>query len=341
MQLAETLIHFAIWLLIVLLAASRTASAQDSPELSSAIERGSVILLAQATVNQERAAESTDDDDEDRAPTEEEELALAAMEGLMAQPVERALPIIKKVLAGSQTTLVKQRALFVLSQLDAPEAEDILLQTSRSTNATLRREAIRSIGIGGNKKSLDALRGVYDAGNADVRKEVLEAWLIAGNTEAVFQVALNAKSEDEAREAIHMLSVMGAVDELRKLSDRPNASSGLVEAFAISGDLVSLRKIAEGSGDRSIRVEAVRKIGIIDDAAARTALREIYLRSSDEEIKAAALEGMLIAGDEQGVLALYRAAKTTAEKRELLRTLTMMDGDAALDAIDAALENRK
>ena len=72
-----------------------------------------------------------------------------------------------------------------------------------------------------------------------------------------------------------------------------------------------------------------------------TALREIYSRSADKEIKDAALEGMLIGDDEQGVLALYRAAKTAEEKRALLRTLTMMDGDAALQAIDAALEEKK
>ena len=47
-----------------------------------------------------------------------------------------------------------------------------------------------------------------------------------------------------------------------------------------------------------------------------------------------------MAGDEQGVLTLYRAAKTSDEKRALLRTLTMMDGDAALQAIDAALETK-
>ena len=70
-------------------------------------------------------------------PTEQEELALAAMEGLMAQPAERALPIIKKVLAGPQTTLVKQRALFVLSQIDSPEADEILLQTSRLVGRSL------------------------------------------------------------------------------------------------------------------------------------------------------------------------------------------------------------
>ena len=277
---------------------------------------------------------------DERAPTEQEELALTAMEGLMSQPVERALPIIKKVLAGSQTTLVKQRALFVLSQLDSPEAEEILLQTSRSTNVALRNEAIRSIGIGGNRNSLDALQEIYKAGDAEVKGEVLQAWLIAGHADAVYQAALNAKSEDEAREAIRTLSAMGAVDQLRKLGDRPNASSGLVEAYAISGDIASLRKIADGSGDRSLRIEAVRKIGIVDDDAARAALREIYSRSSDQEIKDAALEGMLIAEDEEGVLALYRAAKTADEKRVLLRTLTTMDGDAALDAIDAALESK-
>jgi len=201
-------------------------------------------------------------------PTEQEQLALAAMEGLMAQPPERALPIIKKVLAGPQTTLIKQRALFVLSQIDSPEAGAILLQTSRSPDAALRREAIRSIGIGGNDKSLAGLLEVYKAGNDGVKKEVLEAWMIAGRKEEVYQAALNAKSDEEASEAIHMLSVMGAVDELRKLGDRPNASGKLVEAYAISGDLQSLRKIAEGSGEHEVRIEAVQKIGIISSDAA-------------------------------------------------------------------------
>jgi HEAT repeat protein len=276
----------------------------------------------------------------EQPPNADEELALAAMEGLMAQAPERALPIIKKVLAGSQTKLVKQRALFVLSQIDSPEARDILVQTARSTDAGMRGEAIRSIGIGGNPKALDDLQAIYNAGGPDVKGEVLQAWLIAGHKEAVYNVALSAKTEQEANEAIRLLGVMGASDELRKLGDRPNAASGLVEAYALSGDLASLRKIAEGSGDRSVRIDAVRKIGLIDSDAARAALREIYSRSTDADMKDAALQGMLIVGDDQGVLALYKSAKTTEEKRTLLRTLTTMDGDVALQAIDAALEKK-
>jgi HEAT repeat protein len=276
-----------------------------------------------------------------RKPTEQEELALAAMEGLMAQSSERALPIIKKVLNGSQTTLVKKRALFVLSQIEGPEAEEILIQMSRSPDAALRSEAIRSIGIGGHDKSLAALQEIYKAGDADVKEQVLHAWLIADRKEEVYQAALNAKSEDEAADAIHILGAMDAVEELRKLGDRPNASRKLVNAYAISGDLASLRKIAETGADPSLRAEAVQQIGIIGDDAARAALREIYSRSNDAKIKEAALQGLLIADDEQGVLALYRAATTAEEKRALLRTLTTMDGDAALEAIDAALEGKK
>lgn len=277
----------------------------------------------------------------EREPTADEDLALAALEGLMAQPADRALPIIKRVLAGSQTTLVKKRALFVLSQIESPEARQILAQTSRSSDAELRREAIRSIGIGGDPKSLDSLTEIYNTGDDDVKKDVLHAWLIAGRKESIYQVALNAKTEDEAHKAIHMLGAMGAADELRKLGDRPKVAKGLVEAYAISGDLASLRKLADNSQDREVRLEAVQKIGLIPGDAAHGALRDIYARSEDPEVKEAALHGMMIGGDEQGVLALYRAAKSNDEKRALLRTLSMMGGDAALQAIDNALGERK
>jgi hypothetical protein len=331
-------------ILMALLVISNATSAEFPEESSTrGVERERHLFVAQAQAQAEQASVTGENHEAKsrRALTDEEALALAAMEGLMSQPPERALPIIKKVLAGSQTTLIKRRALFVLSQIDAPEAQEILLQMSRSADEALRQEAIRSIGISGNPASLAALQQIYKSGDETAKRQVLQAWMIAGRKEEVYQAAVNAKSEAEANEAIRMLGAMGAVDELRKLGDRPNAGSGLVDAYAIGGDLASLRRIAEGDGDISIRSGAVRKIGIIDNDAARSALREIYTGSHDAKIKDAALQGLLISGDDDGVLALYRAAKTADEKRTLLRTLSIMDGDAALQAIDAALEGTK
>ena len=323
--------NFARTTLLALLLAAATTQANA---------QANARAKADAKVTAKTPAAVSAADAKDRAPNDDEELAIAALEGLMAQSSTRALPILKKVLAGSQSTLVKRRALFVLGQIDGPEARDILLQTARSPNGELRGEAIRSIGISGEPAALDALKDIYKTGDADTKKEILQAWMISEHKAAVFEVAMNAKTEDEASEAIRMLGVMGATEELRKLGDRPNATRGLLEAYAIGGDLESLRKIAEGTGEKSLRVDAVQRIGIIDTDAARVALREIYTKSTDAQIKDAAMHGMLIADDDKGLLALYRAAKTTDEKRALLRLLTTMDSDAALEVIDQTLEKK-
>jgi HEAT repeat protein len=330
-------------LLLALLVASN-ATLAEPPTDASIVGDGADhrILLAQAQPS-DAPPERTDTGKRtsQRAPTEDESLALAALEGLMAQPPERALPILKKVLAGQQSALVKRRALFVLSQIDSSEAQTILVDTAKSPNSELRAEAIRNIGIGGEPKSLAVLQGIYNGGDQELRKQVLHAWLISGSKNEVYQAALNAKSDEEANEAIKMLGVMGATDELRKLSDLKKPGHDFVDAYAISGDLAGLRRIAEGNGDVDARREAIRKIGIIDSTEARAALREIYTKSKDAELKRAALDGMLISGDEQGVLSLYRSAQNADDKRDLLRTLSHINGDAALEAIDAALEGKQ
>jgi HEAT repeat protein len=282
-----------------------------------------------------------DDKSQRRPPTEEESLALAAIEGLMSMPPERALPLLKKVMAGQQTVLVKRRALFVLGQFDSDEAVAILLDTARNGAPSLKYDAIRNIGIHGNQKGLKALQDIYTAGDSRVKREVLSAWLIAGRKEEVYQVAATSKDEKDVAQAIRTLSAMGAREELRKLAEVQKSHRGLVQAYAVSGDLESLVRIANSNGDLATRVDAVRSIGIIGNDPARKALREIYLSSGDKSLRDAALQGMHVSGDQQGVLALYRAAKTSEEKRALLRTLSVMGGDAALDAIDAALEGKK
>jgi hypothetical protein len=157
----------------------------------------------------------------------------------------------------------------------------------------------------------------------------------------VYQAAVDAKSDADANEAIRILSVMGAKEELRKLGDLKRPGYDLAQAYAISGDVASLRKIVDGSGALEARSDAVRKLGIIHNDDARKALREIYGTTTSEEIRKSALQGMLINGDDEGVLAFYKNSKSSEEKRALLRTLSFMNGDAALQAIDAALEGKQ
>ena len=268
---------------------------------------------------------------------ESEALKIAALEALIAAPPERALPLVTKVLNSNNTTEVKERALFVLSQIELPEAQSQLLDIARTGDAGLRSEAVRMIGIGGDATALAALADLYTSGDEDMRDAVLEAYLIAGDNDAVFRIAANAKDADEFEAAVEMLGAMGAQDELRNLRESSGFSDILVEAFAISGDSETLRELALDGSDPELQARAIEALGIVGGSDVDTTLMEIYRSTNSPDIKEAALEGMLISGHDEGLLELYRESDDISEKRDLLEMLTIMGSDLVLDVIDAAL----
>jgi hypothetical protein len=266
-----------------------------------------------------------------------EELKLAALEALITAPAERALPLVNKVLAGNNSDEVKERALFILSQIDAPEAQSTLLRFAREEDGDLQAEAIRMIGISGDKEALASLGAIYQAGNREARDAVLEAYLIAGDKQAVFEIAANADNEDDFEEAVDMLGAMGARDELRELRSRAGMSDTLLDAYAISGDFETLRELALDGSDVALQTQAIEAMGIVGGDQVNATLVEIYQGAVTDEIREAALDGLLISGHDSGILDLYRASDSPAEKKELLEYLVMMGSDDIWNIIDSAL----
>lgn len=275
---------------------------------------------------------------QDNAADESEQFKIAALEALMAAPPDRALPLVAKVLAGNHSDEVKSRALFVLSQIDNAEAQSLLLETARTGNEELKSDAIRMIGISGDPAALSGLADLYRSGSEEVRASVLEAYLIADDSNAVYEIAVNATDDDEFDAAVSMLGVMGASDELRKLRDHAGATESLIQAYALSDDFESLRELAIDGSDPERQLQAIQALGIVGSNEVGVALMEIYQGTDSADIKDAALQGMMLADYDEGVLELFRSSQSSAEKQELLRMLVIMDSDAALEVIDSAFD---
>lgn len=269
---------------------------------------------------------------------EAESLRMTALEALITAPPERALPIVNKVLSGNHSADLKERALFILSQMETPESQSRLLTFANDSQGELQAEAIRMIGIGGDSDAMASLGEIYRSGNADVREAVLEAYLIADDAAAVFEIAANTNDENEFAEAVQMLGAMGANDELRELRGRAGLSESLIEAYAISGDAESLRELAMDDSNVEMQKRAIESLGIVGGDEVNQTLVEIYGSAANDDVRESALEGLLIAGHDTGVLALYRNAGNAAEKRRLLEYLVMMDSEAVWDLIDNAFE---
>ena len=274
------------------------------------------------------AAAQTDDNDE---------LKIAALEALITAPPERAMPLAARVLQGDHSDEVKERALFILSQIDHPDARQMLLDTAHNGQGEIRLEAIRMIGIGGDDEALEALAEIYKTGNEEVREAVLEAYLIAGRSDAVLLLAQSASSEEEFEEAVHILAAMGDLEALRALRGQVGMSESLIEAYAISGDSETLIELASDGSDPDRQAQAVEALGIVGGSEADAALVDIYRNAATDEVREAALDGMLIAGHDEGVLELYRSSNDDAEKKELLEYLVMMGSEEVWDLIDSAL----
>ena len=281
------------------------------------------------------AAVAQDDDAEDR-----DQLRIAALEALMSAPPEFALPRVRKILEQDNSNEVKESALFILSQIDDPEAHSLLLETAQSSSGDLQIEAIQMLGISGDTDSLANLHSIYESGDSDVREAVLEAFMIADDSNALYELALKSSGEDFDA-AVEMLGAMGASEELRKLREQSGVTEGLIEAYAISGDFDSLVELANDGSDSEMQIEAIESLGIVGGDNVGATLVSIYRSSEDEDIKDAALDGMLIAGYDTGVLELYRASDDKREKRELLEYLSHMNSDALLEIIDDALEGER
>jgi len=274
---------------------------------------------------------------QDGEPGDRDNLKIAALEALMSAPPEKALPLVDKVLTGNHSTEVKERALFILSQIDSSEAQATLLRFAREDSGELQLEAIRMIGIGGDKDTLASLGDVYQVGNRDVKDAVLEAYLIADDARAIYDIAVNTDNEEDFSEAVDMLGAMGALNELRELRNRAGMSETLIDAYAISGDSETLRELAMDSSDPELQTKAIEALGIVGGEQVDSTLVEIYRNADSDEVRDAALSGMLISGHDSGVLELYRRATDPVEKRQLLEYLVMMDSEAIYEVIDQAL----
>jgi HEAT repeat protein len=134
--------------------------------------------------------------------------------------------------------------------------------------------------------------------------------------------------------------VLDASKELRELFASEKSvenRKAILRAFGIAGDSATLAEIAASAEPEEIRIAAIEALGITDDTRSGEALVRLYSTGS-AGIREAALRGLMIRGDDEAMRKLYRQAKTTEEKKSLLRVLTITDSDATLDLIEAELD---
>jgi HEAT repeat protein len=273
--------------------------------------------------------------------SEREADALMALDALMASGNAKAVPTLQRVLASDHADRVKMRALFVLSQIDESAAHAALDGILSGQNSVrLKREAIQQIAIGGNASSLNKLVALYPRVEVELRHAIVTAYMVAGRSDLLAQVARSESDPQVQVQAITLLGTQGeskAVRELLDTLEAPEAREAAIRALGLSGDAAALGELLRTHRDAATQQAALQALAISGAADATEVIVATYRSAADDEVRRAATQALLIAGDGASLLTLYRESRDREQKRALLQALTITDPDRALDAADEQL----
>jgi HEAT repeat protein len=266
----------------------------------------------------------------------DEELKLLAIQGLQHSDPEQAVPMLEKILQGTQSPRLKERALFVLAQSNSPRARQVLIAAARGgSNPDLQRRAIQYLGVHGTRENREALVQIYESTtDVDVKRRILRAFGVSGDRARVLAAATKETAPELRAEAVQQLGVMGAHDELWQLYQKePTVAlkKQIMQAMFVGGDATRLMEIANTETDVELRRSAIRNLGHMGARRTSDALVTIYGREKDVETKKAVIQALGNQDNAEQLVAIARKETDTQLRKEIVSRLSHMRSKVALD----------
>jgi HEAT repeat protein len=269
--------------------------------------------------------------------TADEDLKLLALDGLMQTQSSRAIPMLREFLATNKSPKLRDRALFVLSQSQEPEARALLVEIARGrTQPDLQRKAIQNLGLFGGSESRQALSDIYaSTDDIAVKKAVLQAFMVSGEKGRVLAAARSEKSPELRRSAIHQLGAMGAQEELWELYRAESdvaVKKDILQGMFIGGGAERLIELARTETQPELRRTVVHNLGLLGGARTGPTLVAMYASSaSDPALRRTILNALFIQNNVDALIQIARTEKDPEMRREAVQKLSLMNSKAATD----------
>ncbi|UHQ23009.1 hypothetical protein LVB77_20570 [Lysobacter sp. 5GHs7-4] len=214
-----------------------------------------------------------------------------SLTGMLQEPPAQAIPKLVGILNGSGAPRLKQRALFLLSQMDDAGALAQVAAVARGKDRALSERAVRMLAVA---NAGDELRQVYAAVPEPQRKLlVLKAMGVAGSYEDLAEVARH--------------------------STEPHLRAGALQALGVAGQSEVLAEVANSSVDAGTRIAAIQALGT---ANATRDLLALYPNVRGAPLlRQEVLKSLLVASNEGVVMKLYHQATSADEQRAVQRVL--------------------
>lgn len=273
------------------------------------------------------AAESNEDD----------ELKLLALNSLMANNSEEVIPVLERMLQSQRSPKLKKRALFVLSQNRSPKARDIVASVARgSSNPDLQMEAIQYLGVFGGTENQQLMSDIYASSqDKDVKRRILQAYMVSGQHERLLTAAKSEADPGLRKDAIRMLGAQHATAALWQLYQAEisiEVKRAVIQGFMVSADVEHLVQVARAERDATLRLDAIRMLGVQNRGKTGAVLAELYwAEGQNKDIKREIVNGLFVQGNVTALVAIARKEADPDLRKALVQRLSLMKSKEATD----------
>lgn len=266
----------------------------------------------------------------------DEEIKLIAINSLMQSDPNTAFPALQKVLQGSSSVKIKERALFVLTQNSSPEARKLLgTVAANSSNPDLQMRAIRYIGLMGSDDARKELEGLYTRStDTRVRRAILQSFMRSGSRTFLLNAAKAEKNPELREEAIRQLALSGGQDELWQLyqsSGSVEDKNAILKSMFLGRNTARLGELARTEKDPKLRATAVKSLGLIKDSGTAEMLVSIYKSEAQPEVKTAVLNALFLQANAKALIDIARSEKDPKLKEESVKKMSLLHSKEVTD----------
>jgi HEAT repeat protein len=265
----------------------------------------------------------------------DEELKLLALQGLQHSDPEQAIPMLEKILQGTQSPRLKERALFVLAQSNSARARQVLANVARSGNPDLQRRAIQYLGVHGTRENREILAQIYEAStDVDTKRRILRSFGVSGDRARVLAAATGEQVPELRAEAVQQLGVMGAREELWQLYQKEpsvDIKKRILQAMFVGGDSARMGELALNEQNAELRRTAIRNLGLMGASRSGETLVALYAKEKDPQLRRTVIEAFFLQNNAEQLVAIARKETDPAMRKEIVSRLSHMRSKVALD----------
>lgn len=266
----------------------------------------------------------------------DEDTRLMALNAIMNSAPEQAMPILEKILNGTASPKLKERALFVLAQSNSAQARDVLRGIAKGNSTPeLQSRAISYLGTHGGRESRAILSEVYSAtSDLDMKKRILRAFMVGGEKDRLLAAAQSEQNPELRATAVQQLGVMGAHAELSSLYQKESAvdvKRQIIQAMFVGGHVTRMTELAKTEQNAELRRAAIRNLGLMGARTSADALVDIYGSEKDVTVRKAVIQALALSDNAAQLVAIARKEGDPTLKKEVVTRLSHMNSKIAID----------